>query len=46
MIDPYARTLSIYRADQAVELLERPDSVEADDVVPGFRLTTRLLWDE
>ena len=46
MIDPYAATLSIYRPGQAPELLERPDSVEADDVVPGFRLTTRLLWDE
>jgi Uma2 family endonuclease len=46
MIDPYASTMSIYRPDRMPELLERPDSVEADEVVPGFRLSTRLLWDE
>ena len=46
MIDPYASTMTIYRPDRVPEQLERPDSVEADEVVPGFRLTTRLLWDE
>ena len=46
MIDPYAATLSIYRKGVAVEVLERPDSVEAGEPVAGFRLSTRLLWDE
>ena len=46
MIDPYERTLSIYRPGAEVEVLERPDSVEAGDPVAGFRLSTYLLWDE
>ncbi|WP_263411614.1 Uma2 family endonuclease [Terriglobus tenax] len=46
MIDPYGATLRIYRAGREMELLERPDSVEADEVVPGFRLSTARLWDE
>jgi Uma2 family endonuclease len=46
MIDPYTATVRIFRPGHAVELLDRPDSVEAHDVVPGFRLTTRMLWDE
>jgi len=46
MIDPYRATLSIYRRGAAVEVLDRPDSVEAGEPVAGFRLSTRLLWDE
>lgn len=46
MIDPYARTLSIYRPGVEVEVQERPDSVDAGDPVAGFRLSTLLLWDE
>jgi Uma2 family endonuclease len=46
MIDPYAATVSIYRPGAEVEVLERPDSVEAGEPVAGFRLSTRLLWDE
>jgi Uma2 family endonuclease len=46
MVDPYRATLSIYRPGAAVEVLTRPDSVEAGDPVAGFRLSTLLLWDE
>jgi Uma2 family endonuclease len=46
MIDPYAATVSIYRPGEVVEVLKRPDLVEAGDPVAGFRLSTRLLWDE
>jgi len=46
MVDPYKATLSVYRPDTAVEVLDRPDSVEAGDPVAGFRLSTLLLWDE
>jgi len=45
MIDPYAATVSVYRPDAEVEVLERPDSVEAGDPVAGFRLATARLWD-
>ena len=40
MIDPYKATLSIYRPGAAVEVLNRPDSVEAGEPVAGFRLST------
>jgi Uma2 family endonuclease len=46
MIDPYAASLTIYRPGREPEVLERPDSVEAEAPVEGFRLTTSNLWDE
>jgi Uma2 family endonuclease len=44
MIDPYATTVSIYRPGSAVEVLTKPDVVEAGEPVPGFRLNTMKLW--
>lgn len=46
MIDPYEATLTIYRPGQEPEVLLRPDSVEAEAPVAGFRLTTSNLWAE
>lgn len=46
MIDPYRATVSIYRPDREIEVLERPEFVIAGDPVAGFRLTSSLLWDE
>ncbi len=46
MIDPFAATVSIYRPGVAVEVLSRPEWVEADSVVTGFRLQTSRLWAE
>ncbi len=46
MIDPYKATLNIYRPGVSIEVLDRPDSVEAGPPVAGFRLSTMLLWDE
>ena len=44
MIDPYAATLTIYRPGRDSVTFDRPDSVEADEPVAGFRLTTSKLW--
>ena len=44
MIDPYAATVTIYRPGREPEMLQRPDSVEAEAPVAGFRLTTSNLW--
>ena len=44
MIDPYAATLTIYRPGREPEVLEKPDFVEAEAPVAGFRLTTSNLW--
>jgi Uma2 family endonuclease len=45
MIDPFAATVSVYRPDAAVEILERPEWVEAGEPVVGFRLAMAKVWD-
>jgi Uma2 family endonuclease len=44
MIDPFAADLTIYQPGQAPRHVVRPDWVEAETVVPGFRLETSRLW--
>jgi len=44
MIDPFAAEVLVYRPGQTVERLARPEWVEADAVVPGFRLEMARLW--
>ncbi len=44
MLDPYAGTLTIYRPEQEPETLIRPEFVEGEAPVAGFRLTTAKLW--
>ena len=46
MIDPYLGDVQIYKPGVAVEVLNRPEFVEAGEPVPGFRLSTRRLWAE
>ena len=44
MIDPFAADITIYRPGKDAQRLARPEWVEADAVVPGFRLETSRLW--
>ena len=44
MIDPYRATVSIYKPDVPVEVLDRPDFVVAGLPVAGFTLRTARLW--
>jgi len=44
MIDPFAAEVLIYRPGREIERLLRPEWVEADAVIPGFRLETARLW--
>jgi Uma2 family endonuclease len=44
MIDPFAADIVIYEPGQAPRHVVRPDWVEAETVVPGFRLETSRLW--
>ena len=46
MIDPRAASLTIYRPGRNPEVLQRPDAVEAEAPVDGFRLSLRTLWAE
>ena len=44
LIDPERRVVTIYRAGQAVEVLEDPSSVQGDGPVAGFELVMARVW--
>ena len=39
LVDPKSRRVEIYRPDREVELLDNPDSLFGEDVLPGFVLS-------
>ncbi len=45
LIDPERRVVAIYRAGQAVEVLEDPSSVQGDGPVAGFELVMARVWE-
>ena len=38
LIDPYERSVEIYRRGRQVEVLLNPETISGDDVLPGFAL--------
>ena len=44
LVDPQNRRVHIYRPSQAIEILEEPDEVSADPVLPGFALDLTAIW--
>ena len=44
LIDPLDKRVSIYRPDQPVEILDSPETLTGDPVLPGFVLHVRELW--
>ena len=45
-IDPYGRRVYIYRAGREVEVLDNPQTLSGEDLLPGFAFdVTRLLFD-
>jgi Uma2 family endonuclease len=44
LVDPIAKSVTIYRPGQAAETLEQPESVVASDPVAGFILLCAPLW--
>lgn len=44
LLDPKAQRVGIYRPNQPVEILEAPDQLSGEDVLPGFVLDVRFLW--
>lgn len=45
-IDPYARRVYIYRLGREVEVLDNPQTLSGEDLLPGFAFdVTRLLFD-
>ncbi len=45
LIDPYAAEVVIYKSATMFERRIKPDFVEADSVVTGFRLETAKMWE-
>lgn len=44
LLDPKHQQVGIYRPDQPVEILKAPDYLSGEDVLPGFNLDVRFLW--
>lgn len=44
LIDPFARTVEIFRPGQEPQILEAPAAVSGDPELPGFVLPTESLW--
>ena len=44
LIDPQTKQVEIYRQNQQVEILNSPDTVNGEDVLPGFVLNLNKIW--
>ena len=44
LIDPLNRRVYIYRPGEPVEVLESPEAVSGEPVLPGFELDLREIW--
>jgi Uma2 family endonuclease len=46
LIDPFKRQVYVYRPGEEVVILNNPETVSADPVLPGFTLDLIELWSE
>ncbi len=44
LIDPFQRRVHVYRPGKDVEVLENPETVSGEDVLPGFELSLQEVW--
>ena len=44
LIDPFKRKVYVYRPDQETVVLENPETVSGDPLLPGFKLNLTKLW--
>ncbi|MEN9223422.1 MAG: Uma2 family endonuclease [Thermostichus sp. BF3_bins_97] len=44
LLDPKTKRAMIYRAGQAPELLEDPETLSGEEVLPGFTLPIKQIW--
>lgn len=44
LIDPIKRKVHVYRANGEIEILDNPEKVSGEDVLPGFELNVREIW--
>ena len=45
LIDRRTRRVEIYRPGRAAKILSAPDTLSGEDVLPGFALDLRAVWD-
>lgn len=44
LIDPFKKTVHIYRADKTIEILTNPSEVSGENVLNGFELDLTEIW--
>jgi Uma2 family endonuclease len=44
LIDPFARRVYVYQPDREPVIMENPETVSGDPLLPGFRLNLTELW--
>ncbi len=44
LINPQNQTVEIYRSGQSPEILEKPDAIADEAILPGFTLSLDWLW--
>jgi Uma2 family endonuclease len=44
LIEPSAKTVEIYRSNQQVEILNNPQTLSGEDILPGFSLDLREIF--
>jgi Uma2 family endonuclease len=44
LIDPFKRRVYVYKPDQELVILENPETVSGNPLLPGFELKTDGLW--
>lgn len=45
LVDPDPETVLVFRPGQLLTLLQGDDRIDLDDVLPGFELTVRAMFD-
>ena len=46
LIDPFKRQVYVYRPDEEVVVLNNPETVSGDPLLPGFKLDLTEVWSE
>ena len=44
LINPQDRQVEIYKANQPKQVLQNPNQVDGDDVLPGFVVDFSIFW--
>lgn len=44
LLDPKNKQVEMYRSGQAVEVLENPDTLSGEPILPGFCLDLQRVW--